>query len=335
MQGRRVGEDVALGEGSRLGVPVAQARDAVVEQSPARGEQAGEARGVGVDLVVADVLDHADRGDGIERSRELAPVHHLHVYAIGETRRLDVLARELSLGRGQRHGLDEDTVATRRVDRERAPATADVEDMLALAQSELLAHELELGLLRLLERARPAREDRAAVGHRAIEEEGEEFVGDVVVVAHRARVALAAAIAALGALAIASTGLPIQVAYVLRDLPLQAAAQVAYPEQFSLAYALSYAGLPARAALAAGALSTLVLLVLSVGLAWRLRERNAAFAVYLPAAGANRQTPVVVKFIGYGGGRRAAPDPGRASRLRYMPTSNAGSVTSGTRRSGR
>jgi len=101
-----------------------------------------------------------------------------------------------------------------------------------------------------------------------------------------ARVALAAAIAALGALAIASTGLPIQVAYVLRDLPLQAAAQVAYPEQFSLAYALSYAGLPARAALAAGALSTLVLLVLSVGLAWRLRERNAAFAVYLPAAGA-------------------------------------------------
>jgi uncharacterized membrane protein YhaH (DUF805 family) len=73
---------------------------------------------------------------------------------------------------------------------------------------------------------------------------------------------------------------------VLRDLPLQAAAQVAYPEQFSLAHALSYAGLPARAALAAGALSTLVLLVLSVGLAWRLRERNAAFAVYLPAAGA-------------------------------------------------
>jgi hypothetical protein len=54
---------------------------------------------------------------------------------------------------------------------------------------------------------------------------------------------------------------------------------------------------------------------------------------FLPAAGANRQTHVVVKFIGYGGGQRlilAALDG-----QRHMPTSNAGSITSGTWRSGR
>ena len=39
VQRRRIGEDVALGEGARLGVAVAQAGDAVVEQAPARLQQ--------------------------------------------------------------------------------------------------------------------------------------------------------------------------------------------------------------------------------------------------------------------------------------------------------
>lgn len=99
-----------------------------------------------------------------------------------------------------------------------------------------------------------------------------------------ARITLGAAIAALAALAIATTGFWVQLAYVLRDLPLQAAAQAAYPGQYSLTYALSYAGLPQKAALAAGALSTLVMILASVVLARRLRERNVASIAYLPAA---------------------------------------------------
>ena len=75
------------------------------------------------------------------------------------------------------------------MDHEAAPPAADVEHALALAQRELPADELELGLLRLLERLGPAREVRAAVGHRAIEEQREELVADVVVVAHGAAVA--------------------------------------------------------------------------------------------------------------------------------------------------
>ena len=99
---------------------------------------------------------------------------------------------ELGLRLGQRDADHLDAVALGGVDREAAPAAADVEHALALLQAELGADQLELGLLRLLERRRAAREDRAAVGHRLAEEQREELVRDVVVVAHRARVALAA-----------------------------------------------------------------------------------------------------------------------------------------------
>ena len=83
-----------------------------------------------------------------------------------------------------------DAVLARRVDREAAPAAADVEHPLALLQRQLGAHEVELRALRGLEARPVAREERAAVGHRPVEPQREEVVGDVVVVADRAAVAL-------------------------------------------------------------------------------------------------------------------------------------------------
>ena len=59
-------------------------------------------------------------------------------------------------------------------------------------QLELLRDHVQLGPLRLRERLRAAREQRAAVGHRLVEEQREEVVADVVVVADRLRVALRA-----------------------------------------------------------------------------------------------------------------------------------------------
>ena len=100
-----------------------------------------------------------------------------------------MLARQARLWLGQRDPDDLDVVPGSRVDRERAPAAADVEDALTRRQRELRANELELRLLRLLERLRATREDRARVGHRAIEEQLEELVRDVVMVAYRAGVA--------------------------------------------------------------------------------------------------------------------------------------------------
>ena len=66
MQWGGIGEHVALGERAGLGVPVAQPRDAVVHSRPPVVEQPRELRRVDVDLVGADVLDHADAGDRVE-----------------------------------------------------------------------------------------------------------------------------------------------------------------------------------------------------------------------------------------------------------------------------
>jgi hypothetical protein len=82
-------------------------------------------------------------------------------------------------------------------DREAAPAATDVEHPLARLDRQLAGDGVELHHLRLLERLRVALgEVRAAVGHRLVEEEPEELVGDVVVVADGAGVALLAVAAA-------------------------------------------------------------------------------------------------------------------------------------------
>ena len=139
-------------------------------------EQVAQALGVRVDLDVADVLDHADRGDRVEAlAGQLAPVLHADVDAVGDAGLLGARAGALGLRRRQRDAGDVDAVVDRGVHGEAAPAAADVEQALAGLEAELGAHELELGLLGLLERRGPAREDRAAVGHRLVEEEREEL----------------------------------------------------------------------------------------------------------------------------------------------------------------
>ena len=77
-----------------------------------------------------------------------------------------------------------------------APAAADVEHPLALFQGELAGDRVELLFLGLLQGLGALGEEGAAVGHRLVEEEGEEVIGDVVVVAHRLGVALLAVAAA-------------------------------------------------------------------------------------------------------------------------------------------
>src|SRR5436190_7531469 len=75
------------------------------------------------------------------------------------------------------------------MDGEASPAAADVEHAHSRLELELAADELELRSLRVLERLRSLLEQGAAVGHRLVEEESEELVRDVVVVAHRFRIA--------------------------------------------------------------------------------------------------------------------------------------------------
>ncbi len=167
-----------------------------LSRRPAGLQQAGELRGVLVDFARADVLDHADRSDRVEALAlapgEVAVVAQADLHAVLEARLRDAPAGELRLVGGERDSHRADAVAGGGVQHEAAPPAAHVEQALALAQGELRAHQLALGQLGLLQRGGSAREERAGVGHRRVEEQLEEVVGDVVVVAHRARVALAA-----------------------------------------------------------------------------------------------------------------------------------------------
>ena len=157
----------------------------------------GQRRGVLVDAVGADVLDHADAGDRVVGlGGQLPVIHDPDLDAVGHARLLGAPARELRLRLRQRDAGDRHPVLAGDVDREAAPAAADVEHAFPRAELELRGRELELGPLRRLEARAVAREERAAVGHRRVEEEREEVVGDVVVVADRPPVALGAVAAA-------------------------------------------------------------------------------------------------------------------------------------------
>ena len=165
--------------------------DPVVEQDAGRLEQLRERLGVAVDLVLADVLDHADARDRVERLvGDLPVVGDADLDPVGQAERGDPLAAERGLLVGDRDPENLGPVFAGRVDREAAPAAADVEDAVALLEAELGRDEVELGPLGLLEGLGAAGEDRAAVGHRRVEEQREEVVADVVVVADRLLVAV-------------------------------------------------------------------------------------------------------------------------------------------------
>src|SRR5829696_3965260 len=165
----------------------------VVEHASARLHEPRHLPRVDVDLVRANVLDHPDAGHRVERlSRELAVVHHPNVHPLAESALLGTPAREGGLRLRERDAHHLDVVVRGGVHREAAPAAAHVQHALARLERELLADQLELCLLGLLQRRGPLREQGAAVGHRVTEHQPEEVVRDVVVVSHRAGVALGA-----------------------------------------------------------------------------------------------------------------------------------------------
>ena len=169
-----------------------------LSRRPPGCEQPRELACVEVELRLADVLDHADACNRVVGlAADLAVVGDADLDAFGEPRFLDMLASAHRLRLRERDADDVHPVRACGVDGERAPAATNVEHGLAGLEAELGADELELRLLRLFEGLGAAREDRAAVGEARSEEQLEELVADVVVVAHRACVALGAVVLAL------------------------------------------------------------------------------------------------------------------------------------------
>ncbi len=119
------------------------------------GEVLREARG-------ADVLEHADAADRVERAvLDIAVVLDADVDALVDIRVDHALGRELGLLPREGDADRVNAMVAGGVERHRTPAAADVEQPHAGAQGELAAHQLVLVRLRLLERLVGLREDRA------------------------------------------------------------------------------------------------------------------------------------------------------------------------------
>ena len=162
----------------------------MVEQPAAGPEQLVQPASVDVDLLDAHVLDHPDAGDRVERAvGHLAVVGDADLDAVGHAG----LARPL--GRQLRLIARTSVIPTARTPWRVAAWITKLPHPQPTSSTrspsrrrELLADQLDLGLLGLLQRLAPRPKVRAAVGHRTVQEQREEVVADVVVVSHRAAV---------------------------------------------------------------------------------------------------------------------------------------------------
>jgi hypothetical protein len=102
--------------------------------------------------------------------------------ALAEARPPHTFSRQLGLPAGEGHPRHARSALRGRVERETAPAAADLEHVVVRPDAELLAEPPVLRLLGIRQRLAGMLEVRARVGQRLVEEEPEELVAEVVVV---------------------------------------------------------------------------------------------------------------------------------------------------------
>ena len=117
-----------------------------------------------------------------KRPIHVAVVEQLEADPVGEPGALRLLVRQRVLLLRQRHAGDVDVLDRREIEREVAPARADIEHLEARLEAELCRDEAQLVALRLLERVGVVDEIGAGVLHALVEEEPVEVVAEVVVV---------------------------------------------------------------------------------------------------------------------------------------------------------
>ena len=134
---------------------------------------------------MADRLDHLDGGQPVEAAPEAGDERPVVLvqdrHPVREPRLGDRAGSVPELLLRDRRGHHAAAVVPGRVDRERPPAGADLDQPAARAEVQLAADEVQLGALRLLERGVLAVEDAAGVSHGRVQEGGEEGVPGVVV----------------------------------------------------------------------------------------------------------------------------------------------------------
>ena len=163
------------------------------EQRPAGAQRAAQPPPVLVHLLGADVLDHPDRGDGVVGlAGEVAVVREAEVDEVADAGLLREPARALDLRRRDGDAGHVHAVALGGVDREARPSPSRRRARAGRARARASGRSARAWPPGPPPASsRPREKIRARVGHRRAEEEPEELRRDVVVVAHRARVALA------------------------------------------------------------------------------------------------------------------------------------------------
>ncbi len=175
-------EDVFAHEGVAHFLVVA--RDGVEEEESAVLEERIGTFVVGLVVVPADVLHHADAHDAVECEtlvRQVAVVDEVDGYLVLETGVVEALLSHLPLLFAERAAVALDAVFLCGLDEQVAPAAADVEELHARLQVELLQDVVDLVLLRGLKRVVVVLEIGAGVAQRRVEPELVEVVAEVVV----------------------------------------------------------------------------------------------------------------------------------------------------------
>ena len=178
------GEDVGVGEAARPLLDLVEAvvdRDRLQQHQPVRAEQLVAAAEELVEVPPADGLDHLDRDEAVVAAAQVAVVLEQHGDPVLEPGFGDPALASSSCSRGDRRRRHPAAVLAGRVDRQAAPARADLQQVVAGTEAQPPADALQLLQLRLLQARALAREVGAGIDHPLVEEGGEEVVAEVVV----------------------------------------------------------------------------------------------------------------------------------------------------------
>ena len=128
------------------------------------------------------MLEHADRDDVVELAVDLAVVLQPELDPVGEPGGLGAGGRDPELLLAERDAGDPGAADAREIEREAAPAAADVEHAGAGADQQLRREQPLLGELGLGEADLRPLEPGAGILHVVVEEEAVEALVEVVVV---------------------------------------------------------------------------------------------------------------------------------------------------------
>ena len=157
-------------------------RDRLQQHRAVGLQQVRAAREERVEVLPADGLDHLDRDELVVAAAQVAVVLEQHGHAILEPGLAHAPHGGRVLVRGDRRRGHAAAARAGGVHGERAPARADLQQVVGRLQVELVEDQLELGASRPARASCPGRvEQRAGVHHRRVEHPLEQVVAEVVV----------------------------------------------------------------------------------------------------------------------------------------------------------